>query len=103
MEAPASQASSQHFPLEPLPASTLAAREAARRDEARALGPCRSGCAQLDDYVLLGGGLERGCVVGVSAEEEDAFGLVVRPPSSSPFLVLPPRPPPPSPCIALHA
>ncbi|PNY26526.1 Uncharacterized protein TCAP_03544 [Tolypocladium capitatum] len=70
-------ASSQHFPPEPLPAARLAAREAARRNEARARGPCRSGCAQLDDYVLLGGGLERGCVVGVSAEEEDAFGLVL--------------------------
>lgn len=42
----------------------------------RSLGPCPSGCGDLDGYVLLGG-LERGSVVGISAEEEDAVGVTV--------------------------
>lgn len=65
----ASQASS-HFPLEPLSASVLADKEAKRRDAATALGACRTGCSDLDDYVLLGG-FERGSVVGLSAEDEE--------------------------------
>ncbi|GJN81446.1 hypothetical protein PLIIFM63780_004980 [Purpureocillium lilacinum] len=73
----ASQASS-HFPLDPVPASVLAAGELARRNAARALGPCGVGCAEVDDEALLGaGGLERGSVVGVSCEDEDGFGLTV--------------------------
>jgi len=73
----ASQASS-HFPLDPVPASVLAAGELARRNAARALGPCSVGCAEVDDEALLGaGGLERGSVVGVSCEDEDGFGLTV--------------------------
>ncbi|KAK7420651.1 hypothetical protein QQX98_002646 [Neonectria punicea] len=67
--ASASQASS-HFPLEPLSASVLADKEAKRRDAATALGACRTGCSDLDDYVLLGG-FERGSVVGLSAEDEE--------------------------------
>ncbi|KAF7560872.1 hypothetical protein G7046_g3275 [Stylonectria norvegica] len=69
MDQPLSQASS-HFPLEPIPASILAAAETHRRDAATALGLCRTGCADLDDYVLLGG-FERGSVVGISAEDEE--------------------------------
>ncbi|KAH7175511.1 hypothetical protein EDB81DRAFT_874356 [Dactylonectria macrodidyma] len=65
----ASQASS-HFALEPISASVLADREARRRDAATALGLCRTGCADLDDYVLLGG-FERGTIVGLSAEDEE--------------------------------
>lgn len=42
----------------------------------RQLGPCRSGCGELDDHVLLSGGFERGSVVGVSAED-DGMGLAV--------------------------
>ncbi|UNI24110.1 hypothetical protein JDV02_009885 [Purpureocillium takamizusanense] len=73
----ASQASS-HFALDPVPATVLAAREAARRNAARALGPCGVGCAEVDDEALLGaGGLERGTVVGVSCEDEDGFGLTL--------------------------
>ena len=71
---PASQASS-HFPLEPISADVLADLEFRRRDETKALGLCRSGCPDLDGYVLLGG-LERGSVVGISAEHED-FGVQV--------------------------
>lgn len=66
---PASQASS-HFTLEPISASVLADKEARRRDAATALGSCRTGCADLDDYVLLGG-FERGSVAGLSAEDEE--------------------------------
>jgi hypothetical protein len=72
---PPSQASS-HFPLEPIPASVLAEAERKRRDALDELGRCSTGCAELDDHVLLGGGFERGCVVGLSAEEEDVGVLV---------------------------
>ncbi|KOS22558.1 hypothetical protein ESCO_002378 [Escovopsis weberi] len=61
----------------PVSAAALAALEARRRDANRELGACRTGCPGLDDYVLLGGGLERGSVVGISAEEEDGFGVVL--------------------------
>lgn len=43
----------------------------------RGLGPCRSGCEDLDNYVLLAGGFERGSVVGISAEDEDGVGVMV--------------------------
>lgn len=72
---PPSQASS-HFPLEPISASVLAEAERKRRDALGELGRCSTGCAELDDHVLLGGGFERGCVVGLSAEEEDVGVLV---------------------------
>ncbi|KAG6092829.1 hypothetical protein E4U31_007037, partial [Claviceps sp. LM219 group G6] len=57
-------------PLPPLPAHILAAQEVRRRNALRERGPCRSGCGDLDSHVLRVGGFERGCVVGVSAEEE---------------------------------
>ncbi|CAM1502252.1 Fc.00g042360.m01.CDS01 [Cosmosporella sp. VM-42] len=69
MDQPPSQASS-HFPLEPIPASILADREVQRRNALIARGNFMTGCAELDDYVLLGG-FERGCVVGLSAEDEE--------------------------------
>ena len=68
--------SSSRVTLEPISAAVAAAQETKRRDALRRLGPCRSGCRDLDDYVLLGG-LERGHVVGVSAEEEDDVGVLV--------------------------
>ncbi|OTB15359.1 hypothetical protein K445DRAFT_12123 [Daldinia sp. EC12] len=72
---PASQASS-HFPLlEPMPGATLYELEAARREGVKRRGQVRTGCAEVDDAVLLGG-LERGCVVGVSAEDIE-FGILV--------------------------
>lgn len=61
----------------PVSASTLASIEKQRRDFVRGLGPCRSGCDDLDDYVLLSGGFERGSVVGISAEDEDGVGVMV--------------------------
>ncbi|KAI1658779.1 hypothetical protein F4813DRAFT_44199 [Daldinia decipiens] len=72
---PASQASS-HFPLlEPISGATLYKLESARRETLRRRGRVRTGCAEVDDAVLLGG-LERGSVVGVSAEDVE-FGLLV--------------------------
>jgi hypothetical protein len=81
---PLPQASS-HLPVEPLPASLLVDRELDRREKLLRKGNLMTGCRELDDYVLLGG-FERGCVVGVSAEEEE-MGLVVSSVKDS----LPPR------------
>ncbi|KKP03933.1 hypothetical protein THAR02_03970 [Trichoderma harzianum] len=55
-------------------AAALASTEKQRRDFVRSLRPCPSGCEDLDSYVLLGG-LERGSVVGISAEDEDGVGV----------------------------
>nr|EAQ71126.1 hypothetical protein MGCH7_ch7g533 [Pyricularia oryzae 70-15] len=76
IEAPpdASQASS-HFPLDPFSGHVLFRREAARRDLLRERGNCLSGCRELD-VEALSSGFERGCVVGVSSEQED-FGLLL--------------------------
>ncbi|KAL6786995.1 hypothetical protein J3E68DRAFT_419904 [Trichoderma sp. SZMC 28012] len=57
-------------------ASALASIEKQRRDFVRSLGPCPSGCEDLDAYVLLGG-FERGSVVGISAEDEDGVGVTL--------------------------
>lgn len=59
----------------PIPATVIAELEARRRDANLRLGLCGSGCSEVDEYVLLGG-LERGCVVGVSCEDE-GFGVTV--------------------------
>ena len=75
MNPQASSQTSSHFPLEPISADILAENELRRRNEARAFGLVRSGCKEVDGYVLQGG-LERGGVVGVSSEEE-GFGLLV--------------------------
>lgn len=69
-----SQASS-HFQLEPVSGATLFEQETRRRDALARRGRCLTGCCELDDQVLVGG-FERGCVVGVSAEEDDV-GLLV--------------------------
>ncbi|PON21152.1 hypothetical protein TGAM01_v210000 [Trichoderma gamsii] len=61
----------------PVSASVLASIEKQRRDFVRGLGPCRSGCEDLDNYVLLAGGFERGSVVGISAENEDGVGVML--------------------------
>lgn len=63
------------FPLAPVAASILAERETERRNHLRQLGYFKTACSEIDDYVLLGG-LERGHVVGLSAEEE-SFGVAV--------------------------
>ncbi|CAH0017726.1 unnamed protein product [Clonostachys rhizophaga] len=72
---PISQASS-HLALEPVVASAVLSSERERRVSSQKLGACRTGCDDIDDYVLLGG-LERGSVVGLSSEREDEFGLVL--------------------------
>ncbi|KAG7120818.1 hypothetical protein HYQ45_014719 [Verticillium longisporum] len=69
---PPSQASS-HFPIEPVSASLLAARERCRRDALWRRGAVVTGCWEVDEGALLGG-LERGCVTGISAEDE-SFGM----------------------------
>ncbi|KAK2767997.1 fasciclin domain family [Colletotrichum kahawae] len=69
-----SQASS-HFPIEPVSADVLLRRETKRRDALKKRGPVRVGCLEVDEYVLLTGGLERGSVVGISAESEQ-MGLM---------------------------
>lgn len=69
-----SQASS-HYQIEPVSGATLFEQETRRRVELVRRGRCLTGCCELDDQVLLGG-FERGCVVGISAEEEDV-GLLV--------------------------
>lgn len=71
---PPSQASS-HSPLDPVSGATLFEQETRRRDGLRRRGNCLAGCRELDHEVLLGG-FERGCVVGLSAEEEEV-GLLV--------------------------
>lgn len=73
-DVPASQASS-HFELEPISAAVLCRRETKRRDALAKRGPVKVGCPEVDDYVLVGG-LERGSVVGLSAESEQ-MGLLV--------------------------
>ena len=72
----ASQASSHH-PLQPVSAAILAEQEASRRNAARHAGPCRTGCAEIDTHVLVGGGFERGTGVGISSED-DGFAVRVR-------------------------
>lgn len=70
-----SSQTSSHFPLEPISADIIAENEARRRNEARRLGLVKCECPEIDGYVLQGG-LERGGVVGVSAEDE-GVGLLV--------------------------
>lgn len=60
---------SSHAPLEPTSGITLLHAELNRR--ANLAPPCATGCRELDDATLLDGGFERGCVVGISAEEDD--------------------------------
>ncbi|KAJ9155441.1 Fasciclin domain family [Pleurostoma richardsiae] len=74
-EQPTLSQASSHLPLEPVSGIVLFRQETARREGLRARGNCRTGCRELDEHVLLGG-FERGCVVGVSAEEEE-IGLSI--------------------------
>ncbi|GAB0132496.1 hypothetical protein EsDP_00000930 [Epichloe bromicola] len=85
MDASTSSQTSTHFPLSPLPASVLAAREVERRNAVRQLGPCRSGCGELDDHVLLSGGFERGCVLGLQVLSRELLDS----PSGKALLVTP--------------
>lgn len=73
----ASQASPPLPQLEPEPTSgaTLFDLETARRRGLRHRGALKTGAAEIDEDVLLGG-FERGQVVGVSAEEGELGVLV---------------------------
>lgn len=68
-----SQASS-HAPLEAISGFTILHTELERRATLRP--PCATGCREIDEATLVIGGFERGCVVGISAEEDDV-ALVV--------------------------
>lgn len=61
-------------PLEPVFGKLLFEQECRRRDALRARGPLATGCGEVDERALGGGGFERGCVVGVSAGEAAAGG-----------------------------
>lgn len=62
-----------HFPAAPISGTTLFEAEVKRRDALwdHGRGNLTTGCREIDEAVLAGGGFERGCVVGVSCEEED--------------------------------
>ncbi|KAI1359229.1 hypothetical protein F5Y08DRAFT_320117 [Xylaria arbuscula] len=62
--------------LVPVSGAALYAREMERRRDLRSRGVVATGCSEIDDALLLGGGFERGCVVGASAEELD-FGVLL--------------------------
>ncbi|KUI73237.1 hypothetical protein VM1G_08750 [Cytospora mali] len=73
--APVLSQASSHSPLDPVSGVTLFEQEKKRRDGLKQRGNCLTGCRELDHEVLLGG-FERGCVVGISAEEEEV-GLLI--------------------------
>lgn len=79
-QAPATSQASSHFPLDPVSGAVLFEQEARRRDLHNSCGRLlTTGCRELDTEVLCGG-FERGCVVGISAEEgqgEGGVGLVL--------------------------
>ncbi|KAI1156289.1 hypothetical protein F4825DRAFT_322152 [Nemania diffusa] len=60
----------------PVSGAALFGREMERRMRLCRRGTLSTGCSEIDDALLLGGGFERGCVVGVSAEEVD-FGVLL--------------------------
>ncbi|KAI0440021.1 hypothetical protein F4803DRAFT_553485 [Xylaria telfairii] len=62
--------------LAPISGAALFWQEVERRKRLRLRGVMSTGCSEIDDALLLGGGFESGCVVGVSAEEAD-FGLLL--------------------------
>ncbi len=62
--------------LTPVLGATLFKQEIERRKKLHGRGVMPTGCSEIDDALLLGGGFERGCVIGVSAEEVD-FGVLV--------------------------
>ncbi|OIW31225.1 hypothetical protein CONLIGDRAFT_679952, partial [Coniochaeta ligniaria NRRL 30616] len=68
----ASEAS--YFEQEPISGAVLLDQELLHREACSARGNIFTGCEELDNHVLLGG-LARGRVVGLSAEEE-SFGLL---------------------------
>ncbi|KAH8662101.1 hypothetical protein BX600DRAFT_512974 [Xylariales sp. PMI_506] len=73
--APAASQASSHFALEPVSGAVLHEIATSTKHELARKGPIRTGCREIDEDVLING-LERGCVVGVSAEEVN-FGLLL--------------------------
>lgn len=65
-----------YFEQEPVSGAVLLDQELLHREACAERGNVLTGCEELDNHVLLGG-LARGGVVGLSAEE-DSFGLLVR-------------------------
>lgn len=63
--------------FQPAIASQVAAQETKRREKIAKLGLLPSGYDNVDSD-LLAGGFSRGCVAGISAEDEDATSLPVR-------------------------
>ncbi|EGX95083.1 hypothetical protein CCM_03355 [Cordyceps militaris CM01] len=65
------------FCLRPVPtcALALAGEEASLHGRLSSFPLVKYGCTELDEAVLLGG-LERGSVVGISADDVDGFGLL---------------------------
>lgn len=66
----------------PISGAALFRREIELRNKIRQKGVIPTGCPEIDDALLLEGGFERGCVVGISAETVD-FGVLVSPVSCS--------------------
>ncbi|KAI1434819.1 hypothetical protein GGR50DRAFT_687418 [Xylaria sp. CBS 124048] len=62
--------------LVPESGATLFRLEAERRKGLRQKGTIPTGCSEIDDVLLSGGGFERGCVTGVSVEVLD-FGVLL--------------------------
>lgn len=76
---PGPSQTSSHTHIEPVSGAILFEHEARRRDallNSPQKGNCTTGCRELDQSVLIGGGFERGSVVGISAED-DEIGLVL--------------------------
>jgi hypothetical protein len=69
--------------LLPVSGVALFEQEIERRRTLDQSGVLPTGCSEIDDALLLRGGFERGCVVGVSAEESD-FAILV----SFPFVLI---------------
>lgn len=85
LDAKAGDTSSEasYFEQEPVSGAVLLDQELLHREACSARGNILTGCGDLDGHVLVGG-LARGRVVGVSAEEE-SFGLLVRSPLAFDF------------------
>ena len=82
-------------PAKPILASRLLELEQKQRKRFAARGETvQTGCREVDEYVLGGGGFERGIVVGISASEGDEGRLVSLDLFSVLFLI--------QPCIALN-
>ncbi|KAI0201808.1 hypothetical protein F4808DRAFT_459569 [Astrocystis sublimbata] len=62
--------------LRPVTGAALFYEEIERRTRLHRKGVLPTGCSEIDDALLVGGGFESGCIVGVSAEEA-GFGLLL--------------------------